>query len=448
VKRFWVFFAAFACFMLALSGCSDPAGNSGSDDNTDVAGDVAVTGIALDSTNMSLYVGATGTLVATVSPSTATNKSVAWSSSNPAVATVNSIGVVTTVSEGTTDITATTVDGNKVATCTVVTTVSVGTTGLEYYYFMGEYWVFSKGTADTTGAVVIPAYYLGKPVTIINTMAFSGCSGMTSITIPNTMKTIRDSVFQNCTGLTNINLPSSVSSIGDGVFSGCTSLASITVDSSSNYYKDIAGVLYSKSGTTIRHFPMMNGTTYAIPDGVTTIGKYAFDECVNLTSIALPSSITLIDSSAFSGCSGLTSLTIPSGVTDIGFSAFSNCIGIASIAIPGSVTTIGNGAFSSCRGLTSIVIPSTVATLGQSVFSGCWGLTSATIDGTSTGNFTFIYCSGLTTVYVNQAIPPMMGSTVFAGCTSLAEIRVPSANVADYKAATGWSNYALYIVSQ
>ena len=167
--------------------------------------------------------------------------------------------------------------------------------------------------------------------------AFSGCSGLTSLTIPSSVTSIGWSAFSGCSGLTSLTIPSSVTSIGWYAFEGCSGLTSLT-----------------------------------IPSSVTEIGRETFMGCSGLTSLTIPSSVTSIGWSAFSGCSGLTSLTIPSSVTSIGYYAFSGCSGLTSLTIPSSVTSIDDNAFSGCSGLTSIyVYPEKVPILGTGVFSGC-----------------------------------------------------------------------------
>ena len=106
-----------------------------------------------------------------------------------------------------------------------------------------------------------------------------------------------------------------------------------------------------------------------IGDGVTTIGRSAFEDCSSLTSVTIPNSVTTIGNSAFSYCSHLTSVTIPNSVTTIGGSAFDGCNSLTSVTIPNSVTTIGNGAFNNCTSLTSVTIPNSVTTIGISAFN-------------------------------------------------------------------------------
>ena len=108
-----------------------------------------------------------------------------------------------------------------------------------------------------------------------------------------------------------------------------------------------------------------------IPDGVTTIGNFAFGRCDNLTSITIPDSVTLIGNSAFYYCQGLTSITIPNSVTSIGDYAFYGCSSLTSVTIPDSVTSIRNRAFYGCSSLTSVTIPDSVTSIGYYAFAYC-----------------------------------------------------------------------------
>ena len=156
---------------------------------------------------------------------------------------------------------------------------------------------------------------------VIGDYAFSGCSRLTSLTIPSSVTEIDESAFEGCSGLTSLTIPSSVTWIGRSAFEGCSGLTSLT-----------------------------------IPSSVTSIGKSAFDGCSGLTSLTLPSSVTRISESAFEGCSGLTSLTLPSSVTEIGGYAFKGCSRLTSLTLPSSVTWISESAFDGCSGLTSIYV--------------------------------------------------------------------------------------------
>lgn len=95
-------------------------------------------------------------------------------------------------------------------------------------------------------------------------------------------------------------------------------------------------------------------TELVIPEGVTSIGNYAFYQCTNLVSVTLPSTLKTIGQYAFYGCSSLTSITLPSGLTSIGVNAFYGCSSLGSVDVPASCTSIGSGAFGNTPKLTTL----------------------------------------------------------------------------------------------
>lgn len=168
--------------------------------------------------------------------------------------------------------------------------------------------------------LVIPATLKGKNVTSIGDRAFSGCTSLTSITIPEGVTSIGSCAFSGCTDLTGITIPSSVTSIGDSAFSGCTSIETATIPT-----------------TAIGAIPK-NSLKTVIINGGTSIDALAFYYCTSLTSITIPSSVTRIGDDAFYDCTSLTSITIPEGVTSIGNSAFDGCTSLTSITYAGTKT--------------------------------------------------------------------------------------------------------------
>ena len=155
--------------------------------------------------------------------------------------------------------------------------------------------------------------------------------------------------------------------IGNGVttieynaFYYCSSLTNITVSAENTAYQSIDGNLYSKDGTILIQYAIgKTATEFIIPEGVTTIGSYAFYNCDGLTSVEIPDSVIEIGSSAFSNCDGLTSVVIGDGVTEIGWHAFSSCGRLTSVVIGNGVTKIGDYAFAWCWYLETIIFEDT-----------------------------------------------------------------------------------------
>ncbi len=163
----------------------------------------------------------------------------------------------------------------------------------------------------------------------------------------------------------------------------------------------------------------------SLPDGVTSIGDWAFRDCSGLTSIEIPNRVTSIGSDAFDGCSGLTSVTIGNRVTSIGNTAFSYCTGLTSVTIPNSVTGIGDYAFYECYRLTSVTIGNSVTSIGSCAFGGCSSMTSVTIPSsvTSIGEGAFFLCNGLTSVTIPNSVTGI-GSSAFGGCSGLTSVTI------------------------
>ena len=270
-----------------------------------------------------------------------------------------------------------------------------------------------------SGNVVIPekVTYEGVeyPVDGIGENAFYKCSGLTSITIPNSVTSIGNEAFSSCSGLTSISIPNSVTSIGERAFEGCSGLTSFTIPNSVTYIGQAS------------FYNCYKLTSIIIPNGVTSIGKYAFEGCSGLTSITIPNSVTSIGELAFEGCSGLTSITIPNSVTNIEHKVFSGCRSLTSITLPNSVTSIGYSAFENCFALTSITIPSSVTWIGGYAFDGCSSLTSITLPNsvTSISEYAFRYCSGLTSITIPNSVTSIE-ERAFEGCTGLASITLPN----------------------
>ena len=200
-----------------------------------------------------------------------------------------------------------------------------------------------------------------------------------SYEIPNGVTAIGELAFSG-SSLTSVTIPNSVTSIGNNAFYDCLSLTEISISPDHPVFSVADGVLFDKTtNTLIFYAPGKSENSYVIPDGVTSIGNYAFRGCSSLTSVTIPNSVISIGDYAFSGIRNLASVTIPNNVTSIGDSAFSYCSSLASFTIPNSVTSIGKYAFRGNSSLTSVTIPDSVTSIGDYAFYNCSSLTSVTI---------------------------------------------------------------------
>ncbi len=319
----------------------------------------------------------------------------------------------------------------------------------------GIYYTTNNGFATVTRilglsgqAETIPGTLGGVPVISIAASAFAS-SGITGVTIPNTVTNIGEQAFYSCASLTNVTMGSGVTHIGPWAFSSCTSLTNIIMS-----------------------------------DGLTSIGDNAFNYCTALASFTIPNSVTNIGDGAFGQCSSLTNVTIGSGVTHVGNWPFFYCQNLMAITVdplnsnyhsangvlfdkeqttliqfpggksggytvPNSVTNIvasacygstkltsvslstnlarmGDWAFSAC-GLTNITIPNSVTSIGLGTFQLCSFLTRAVIGNRVAGirNETFLNCVNLKSVTIGTNVTSI-GDYAFSGCTSLMSITIPN----------------------
>lgn len=280
--------------------------------------------------------------------------------------------------------------------------------------------------------VIIP-----NSVTSIDNYTFYGCSGLTTVTISNSVTSIGNSAFSNCNGLTSIEIPEGVDHIGDEAFLECSSLSSISFPKS---LKSIGGkaldgtpwlnaqtddLVYIGSVAYLYKGVMPYNCELILRDGTTGIAGYAFNKCSNLASISIPTTVSSIGSYAFSGCSRLSSVVIPNGVKSIDYYTFRDCNGLTSISIPNSVTSIGSGAFYNCKSLKSISIPNTVKSIGGDAFYQS-GLTSITIPNSveSIESRAFYNCSSLREVNLNEGLKTI-GHQAFDFCYALNSVTIP-----------------------
>lgn len=234
------------------------------------------------------------------------------------------------------------------------------------------------------------SYKVPDSVVTIAGEAFSGCMGLTYVTVPHGVTVLPERVFSECTGLTGISMPNSLQIIGAGAFTSCVSLTSISLPDS------VTGI---GSGA----FVYCTGLEkIKFGHGITEIGDYAFVDCTGLTSVTIPNSVSRLGEGVFMGCTGLNNVTLGSGINVISDFLFCDCVSLKNVVFIGCITEIGSVAFSGtgieyftiAEGVTSIgdwafyhtdalreiSIPASVETIGDGVFSNS-GLKKVYLNG-------------------------------------------------------------------
>ena len=350
----------------------------------------------------------------------------------------------------------------------------------------------------------IPSEINGKPV--VGVLSLN--AAFESITIPDSVETIGESALNNIYGLKTVVLGKGVKYLDITMFAYCSQLERITVSAENPYYCDLDGVVYNKDKNTLVVYPLAKGNSYTVPatvtnidllnnpiyaflnysftedskqfvtvdgvtynadktkilscskektgdyvmpDSVTEIAEYAFNECAKLetvkisngvTSIAyatfadcsalsqieLPSNLVTLADYAFAGCSQLSEVSLPKSVMEIGSCAFAQS-GLKQVAIPEGIEEIQAGTFSGCRKLTNITIPSSVTHVGSAAFSGCTNLADITLPTriTHIGGGAFAYCKSLTNIGIPDSVT-QISSGAFSYCTGLTSVTL-SANI-------------------
>ena len=269
--------------------------------------------------------------------------------------------------------------------------------------------VYQYDTPRPKGDYEIPSSVAGFRVRGIGQDAFKGCTGLTTVTIPKSVRTIEKNAFAGCSNVTDVFCWADVADLTwEGGYSEfkpdratrCHVLDSSTEDDLQKLYT--ANVTFENNlcpvGTEFwdgnfkyrvtsltamaaevigrEDVVVVSRGDLVIPAtangyAVTSIGESAFFNCP-MSSVTIPEGVTSIGEAAFSDCYLLTSVTFPEGVTSIGRSAFDQCYNLTSITLPGSVTSIGYNAFRGCINLCSITIPEGVKSIGVGTFYWCW----------------------------------------------------------------------------
>jgi len=311
------------------------------------------------------------------------------------------------------------------------------------------------------GAVTIPNWNLGMPVTTIGSQAFYGsaitsvtigtnvtsiadeafqyCSSLTSIVIPNNVRNISWDAFADCDKMTNAMIGTRVNILGGDAFSRCGTLTAIMVDPNNATFSSVDGVLFDKNQSTLIKFPGGKAGNYAVSPNVTSIANGAFAISYKLLNVTIPDSVTGIGEQAFKSCTSLKSVTLGSNVISIGAYAFEGCNKLTGITLPATVAYIWDGAFYGCSLLTNISIPTATDLIGGAAFNHCLSLSTITVE---TNNLSYRsqdgvlfnkdlstliqYPAGKAGAYSVPNAVTNIGAGAFAECSLLTEVTIGS----------------------
>lgn len=304
-------------------------------------------------------------------------------------------------------------------------------------------------------------------LTTIDSRAFEGCTGLTTLTLAEGITTINGNAFLDCTNLTTINFPASFTTVDNetwddyGPLKNCTGLQKVT---------------FAEGATTIPNYIFSNcdfitNAHFTIPSTVTKIGNYAFhgltkldhftfpehlevignnsfSECTGLTSIQLPETLTTLSTSSFGKCSGLTEVTIPKNVTTVNedysdLSPFAECENLKKVVFQDGITGIPNYMLCGASSVTEVVIPNSVTSIGTSSFKKLAQITNITLPSnlTTINKEAFYGCSSLSSITFPETVTTL-GSNSFYACNRLTEVTLPKSLA---KVDTIWSDASPFV---
>lgn len=311
--------------------------------------------------------------------------------------------------------------------------------------------VTSIARDNFSGCTALSSVVLGENVTAIYPRAFENCTSLTSITLPdgllnlgvgtnitdsttsvsssNFTSTTYNNVFAG-SGLTSITIPASVKAIGPDAFNGCVGLTSVTITGLADGTSALFGI-----GARAFNGCTLLSQSFTIPESVDYVGAYAFAGA-GITEVTWDSPAAVLEYT-FSGCTALNSVTVNADITKINKYAFSGCTQLTQVELPDTITQINEYAFSGCTRLAQIELPESLVNLGEAcdaddsysllykveggVFMNCTALTSVSIP--AGVEFlpaqTFAGCTQLANVTFNNATVRLLNKNVFEGCTAL-----------------------------
>lgn len=307
---------------------------------------------------------------------------------------------------------------------------------MEYYFYTDRPWhVYT----DQIQKVVVE-----EGITSISSFAFTECPALTSVSLPGSLTSLGASAFAYCTALEEITLPSSLTDINNDAFKGCSKLLTVHAPSLADWLELTFTNEYSN--------PMCNGgrlllggtpvTSVVLPNTLTVVPAYCFQNCATLTSVSYPSGLTGVGAYAFTGCTGLTSIDLPDTITSYGLCAYKGCTGVKNLTVSAAMLNSGVG-FGSFYPTTveSVIIADGVTTIPANAFKNCDGIVNITIPGSVTRieSYAFTGCYALSNVYAgtvaqwlgieftdNASNPGYYGATLYLAGKPVGDLVVPN----------------------
>ena len=302
---------------------------------------------------------------------------------------------------------------------------------------------------------------LPESLTTINNDAFRDCSKLASIEIPNKVTKLNDNTFANCTSLKNVSIGSGCASISSTAFLNSNAIEKITVAGDNANYSSVDGALLNKEKTSIVLYPKSKSGEFVIPDTVTSIADYAFDNAPKLTKVTIGENVKSVGTGAFRNCNSLETVIFKDSDTvqkTIGDYAFNNCPALTEVDFGNAVKSIGNYAFMVDKLLESIEFPDSLESIGYCAFSCYRGGTYSTYvasnlksvkfgSGLKTiGNYAFYGNRSLETVQFSGENLTSIGEDAFRDCIALSELNI-TGNGLVIDSNAFYCNYALKSVT-
>lgn len=265
----------------------------------------------------------------------------------------------------------------------------------------------------------LESFVIGENVTTIEAYAFYNCSAIQSITIDGGTAelTLGDYAFAGCSGFSTLSLPDRTKTIGNYTFYATSSLTDLSFGTD-----DLSKAILTGIGSYA--FAQIGVEEIVIPDTVSEIGANAFDSCQSLVRVELPSSMKIIGTALFSNCPALSEVDIPEGVEEIADEAFVDSSALSVITLPSTLKIIGEAAFEN-TGIVNLTIPASVTSIKDDAFLDCIKLESLVFeDGTSAltvGKYVFDGCIALQSAVISSNVSSL-GDYAFSNCTSLVSI--------------------------